>query len=225
MKNSGLLFLLALILSSCGSSSSPNYKPKLENKDFSSSDPKKGKSKNFNDFPTFLNHFISAIYEQEQHQDSAKTLEIIKEFQFEKYGIVHYYKQGGYAASLTLTPNELVDSADIFGMKQPPNFKKTLNSSTFIEEDPGSFCPEGSNFPDGVYIQSIDEFRTLPSQDLDGDGIGEKNEVFWFQDYLFKERKVVHIQFLGERKTFYFGEADKNWFLIIIDNEINDCSI
>ena len=225
MRNSCLLFFLALILYSCGSSSSPKYKPKLENEDFSSLGPKKGRPKNFNDFPKFLNHFISAIYEQEQHQDSAKILEILKKFQYEKYGIEHYYKQGGYPASLTLTSNEIVDSADIFGMRQPPNFKKTLNSSTFIEKDPGSFCPEGSNFPDGVYIQSIDEFRTLPSQDLDGDGIEEKNDIFWFQDQMFTHKKVVHIQFSGERRTFYFGEINKNWHLIIIDNEINDCSI
>jgi hypothetical protein len=204
---------------------SPNYNPKLENEGLLNSGSEKGVRKNFNDFPTFLNHFISAIYEQEQHQNSAKTLEIIKEFQFEKYGIEHYYKQGGYAASLTLTPNELVDSADIFGMRQPPNFKKTLNSSTFIEKDLEPFCTEVSNFPEGVYIQSIDEFRLLPSQDLDGDGISEKNEVFWFQDQMFTHKKVVHIQFLGERRTFYFGEINMNWYLIIIDNEINDCSI
>ena len=225
MRNSSLHFLIALILANCGYSSNPEHKAKLESVDFSDSGPEKYLPKNGNDFSIFLQRFISTIYTQNFSNNTTLTLEIIKKFQFGKYGIVHYYKQGGYAASLILTPNKLVESADIFGMRQPPNFKKTLNSSTFIEEDPGSFCPDGSNFPDGVYIQSIDEFRLLPNQDLDGDGIGEKNEVFWFQDYLFKERKVVHIQFLGERKTFYFGEADKNWFLIIIDDEINDCSI
>ena len=172
--------------------------------------------RNSNDFSIFLKYFISKVY-SEKNFDSLVYHEsvILRTFINNKLGIFRTFNPGVYRAiyGKDSDRNYGYYFHEGYNGEISPNISNFLVYSNKLPK--GGFCDEATS-PDGIYYNQV--FET-PSYDDPMNGKSYSTTA----KYKNFNKKIVHIlndKFI--KKTLYFVEVNKKWYLLFIDD--CDCS-
>lgn len=164
-------------------------------------------------FEVFLRKFLSKTYSEKKFDSLVYVSSpIVMNFTNKKLGFGRFWNRG-VSCNLYKSGNlGYVFYDNHFGEIQP----QTTKLKFYREQNPkDGFCEEASS-PDGIYYKKVEDFP----QDWDM----EKSKPIPTSAKLKKlNKKVVYIQTeKWIKKTLYFVQLGKKWFLIYIDD--CDCS-
>jgi len=170
---------------------------------------------NSSNFETFLNKFLLTTYSEKKFDSLVyASSPLIMDFTSKNLGFGRFWNMGAYCNLYKSKSNHFGYNFNekYFGEIQP----QTTKLKFFAEQKPiEGFCEEATS-PDGIYYQQVN--------DLPRDWDMAKDVSVPTSAKLKKlNKKVVYIQFeKWIKKTFYFVQSGKKWFLIYVDD--CDCS-
>lgn len=164
-------------------------------------------------FEVFLREFLSKTYSEKKFDSLVYVSSpIVMNFTNKKLGFGRFWNRGVFCNLYKSGNFAYMFYDNYFGEIQP----QTTKLKFYPEQNPkDGFCEEASS-PDGIYYRKVEEFP----QDWDM----EKSIPIPTPAKLKKlNKKVVYIQTeKWIKKTLYFVQSGKKWFLIYIDD--CDCS-